>query len=133
MTFVDAYEFPLKHPFHFKARVFNAETVHCDTGEHKLFACCDCRAEIEFAVPTYGDGWGCGVLGGVSQTNERLVQDQELILHGVCREKEQDGLLYRRFFCPVCGQPHMMVFQSREVSNGHFVTWIGGVWGIETA
>lgn len=157
MAYVEAYEVPFKHRLRIKSRVFDFFEIVNPDRERRCFACGDCGSPAEFDVPCYMDFYGgrhpCWGLSLLCHGKTPLIPDTELVCQGVCREDRRrdvlqgmrdqftrfvftvDGRtpwLYRRFFCPSCGQGHMMVFASSEQSNGGFFTWISGIWSVET-
>lgn len=157
MAYVEAYEAPFKHRLRIKSRVFDFFEMFDPVQERRQFACGECGSLTEFDVPFFMDSYGgarpCWRLSDLYLGKTPLIPDTDLVGQGVCRENTRENIvfglreqftqseftaypraswLYRRFFCPSCGQGHMMVFASAERYNGAYCTWISGVWSVET-
>lgn len=149
MTYVEAYEAPFKHRLRIKSRVFDSFEMFDPVQERRQFACGECGSLTEFDVPFFMDSYGgarpCWRLSDLYLAKAPLISDTELVGQGVCRESSREQFaqseftaysrvpwLYRRFFCPSCGQGHMMVFASAERYYGAYCTWVSGIWSVET-
>ncbi len=157
MTYVEAYEAPFKHRLRIKSRVFDSLEMFDPVQERRQFACGDCGSLTEFEVPFFMDSYGGSRpswgLSNLYLSKAPLISGAELVYQGVCCVNSREDVVYglreqfaqseftahprvpwryRRFFCPSCGQGHMMVFASAERYYGAYCTWISGIWSVET-